>query len=82
MTEPRPPPPRRTGRPHGPHQFNELTLTTLYNQRSTRIAHAYAALDRAVWSAYGWDDPDPAAVTDETILERLLALNGERAGNA
>ena len=36
-------------------------------------------LDRAVWAAYGWDDPDPATVPDDTILVRLLARNGERA---
>lgn len=37
-----------------------------------------AALDRAVWAAYGWTD-DPAETTDEQILERLLALNLERS---
>ncbi len=44
--------------------------------------HAHAALDRAVWAAYGWDDPDPATVDDDTILARLLALNLERSGRA
>ena len=37
-------------------------------------------LDRAVWAAYGWDDPEPAVVPEDTILSRLLALNLERAG--
>jgi hypothetical protein len=32
-------------------------------------------LDRAVFAAYGW----PADLTDEQILERLVALNAERA---
>ena len=32
-------------------------------------------LDRAVFDAYGW----PASLTDEQILERLVALNAERA---
>jgi hypothetical protein len=32
-----------------------------------------------VWSAYGWRDANPATVSDEVILERLLALNMERA---
>jgi len=32
-----------------------------------------------VWVAYGWDDPEPATVDEDTILARLLALNGERA---
>ena len=56
------------------------TLTNLYNARPTWLANAHAALDRAVWAAYGWDDPDPAAVPDDTTLARLLALNLERAG--
>jgi hypothetical protein len=51
----------------------------LYNQRPTWLQHAHATLDRAVWDAYGWGDPDPAAVDDDIILARLLALNGERA---
>ncbi len=40
----------------------------------------HAALDRAVWAAYGRDDPDPSAVPDDAILARLLVLNLERAG--
>jgi hypothetical protein len=39
----------------------------------------HADLDRAVWAAYGWDDADPAAVPEDAILGRLLALNGARA---
>ena len=58
------------------------TLTNLYNERPTWLANLHAALDRAVWAAYGWDDPDPAAVAAEEILARLLALNLERAGRA
>ena len=42
--------------------------------------NAHAALDRAVWDAYGWDDPDPASVDEDIILSRLLVLNLERAG--
>jgi len=53
----------------------------LYNARPAWLAHAHAALDRAVWAAYGWDDPDPSGVDDDTILTRLLALNLERAGS-
>jgi len=56
------------------------TLTNLYNARPTWLAHAHAALDRAVWGAYGWDDADPGATAEETILARLLGLNGERCG--
>jgi hypothetical protein len=54
-------------------------VTNLYNARPTWLEHAHAALDRAVWAAYGWDDPDPAAVDEDTIISRMLALNLERA---
>jgi len=55
-------------------ELKKRTLTNLYNQRPSWLVNAHAALDRAVWAAYGWDDPDPAAV-DDAILARLLALN-------
>ncbi len=58
--------------------LKKRTLTNLYNQRPTWLLHAHARLDRAVWNAYGWDDPDPAAVPEDEILARLLALNLER----
>jgi hypothetical protein len=60
-----------------PAELKKRTLTNLYNERPTWLANLHAALDRAVWAAYGWDD-DPAATDDETILVRLLALNRER----
>ena len=56
------------------------TLTNLYNQRPAWLANAHAAFDRAVWAAYGWDDPDPAEVPEDELLARLLALNLERSG--
>ena len=58
------------------------TLEGLWRPRLVvrRCQEATCALDRAVWAAYGWDDPDPATVPEEEILERLLALNQERAG--
>ena len=59
-------------------ELKKRTLTNLYNARPTWLANAHAALDRAVWTAYGWED-DPVVTTDEQILERLLALNLERA---
>ena len=58
--------------------LKKRTLTNLYNERPTWLVNAHAALDRAVWAAYGWPE-DPAATEDETILSRLLALNLERA---
>ena len=51
------------------------TLTNLYNARPTWLDLAHKKLDLAVFAAYGWPD----ALTDEQILERLLALNLERA---
>jgi hypothetical protein len=52
------------------------TLTNLYNQRPTWLDLAHRKLDEAVFAAYGW----PADLGDEEVLERLLALNLERAG--
>ena len=59
-------------------QLKARTLTNLYNARPTWLANAHAALDRAVWAAYGWGG-EPAGTTDEEILTRLLALNQERS---
>jgi hypothetical protein len=52
------------------------TLTNLYNQRPTWLELAHRALDQAVLDAYGW----PHDLGDAELLERLLALNLERAG--
>ena len=51
------------------------SLTTLYNERPTWLDLAHRTLDAAVAAAYGW----PSDLTDEAILERLLALNQARA---
>ena len=51
------------------------TLTNLYNERPTWLANLHANLDAAVYAAYHW----PAELEDEEILERILALNLERA---
>lgn len=59
-------------------ELKKRTLTNLYNQRPTWLQNAHAALDRAVWDAYGWDDPEPETVAEDTILSRLLTLNLER----
>jgi type II restriction/modification system DNA methylase subunit YeeA len=59
-------------------QLKQRTLTNLYNQRPTWLRQRHAALDRAVFAAYGWPEP-PEELDDETILARLLALNLERA---
>jgi hypothetical protein len=47
------------------------SLNLLYNARPTWLDLAHAKLDAAVAAAYGW----PADLTDDAILERLLALN-------
>ena len=51
------------------------TLTNLYNERPAWLANAHAKLDAAVAAAYGC----PADLSDDEILEKLLALNLERA---
>jgi type II restriction/modification system DNA methylase subunit YeeA len=56
-------------------KLKERTLTNLYNQRPRWLADAHEALDRAVASAYGW----PEDISTEDALQRLLALNLERA---
>jgi len=56
-------------------ELKKRTLTNLYNERPTWLALARERLDRAVLDAYDW----PHDLSDEALLERLLALNGERA---
>ncbi len=56
-------------------KLKDRTLTKLYNERPAWLDHAHKKLDAVVAAAYGW----PADLTDEQILERLLALNLERA---
>ena len=56
-------------------KLKERTLTNLYNQRPRWLADAHDTLDRAVASAYGW----PEDISTEVALQRLLALNLERA---
>ncbi len=56
-------------------ELKKRTLTNLYNQRPTWLDLAHKKLDEAVLDAYSW----PHDLTDDDILERLLALNLERA---
>jgi type II restriction/modification system DNA methylase subunit YeeA len=56
-------------------ELKKRTLTALYNDRPAWLDLAHRKLDRAVLAAYGW----PEDLDDEAILERLLALNLERA---
>ena len=61
--------------PAGPSGAQRRTLTKLYNYNPTWLRNAHAKLDDAVADAYGW----PHDLSDEQILDRLLALNLERA---
>lgn len=63
-------------------ELKKRTRTNLYNARPTWLVNAHAALDRAVWTAYDWDNPVPAEVDEDTTLSRSLALNGERAAGS
>jgi hypothetical protein len=74
-------PDRIVARPGFEKEVAKRTLTNLYNQRPVWLAQAHAALDAAVAQAYGWADYS-AAMTDEEILRRLLALNLARASGA
>lgn len=56
-------------------ELKRRTLTNLYNQRPAWPNLTHQKLDRAVLDAYGW----PHDLTDEQLLERLLALNLARA---
>ena len=56
-------------------ELKKRTLTNLYNARPTWLQLAHQQLDKAVSEAYGWPDD----MADPEILERLLALNLERA---
>jgi type II restriction/modification system DNA methylase subunit YeeA len=47
------------------------TLTNLYNERPAWLDNAHRKLDAAVLAAYGWE----LDLSDEQILEKLLALN-------
>jgi hypothetical protein len=54
----------------------QYTLTDLYKAPPTWLENAHDRLDAAVFAAYGW----PLDITDEEVLQNLLALNLERAG--
>ena len=63
-------------------ELNKRTLTNLYNERPTWLDLAHRKLDDAVFAAYAAATGDAAwtpALTDDQVLERILALNRERA---
>jgi hypothetical protein len=55
--------------------LSKRTLTALYNEPPAWLESAHRSLDDAVANAYGW----PRDLSDDEILERLLALNLKRA---
>ncbi len=56
-------------------EFETVTKTAVTRPEIEELDDIHVGLDRAVLDAYGW----PRTLTDEEILERLLALNVERA---
>lgn len=56
-------------------KLKDRTLTKLYNERPAWLDLAHRKLDESVAAAYGW----PADLSDDAILEKLLALNLARA---
>lgn len=55
--------------------LKKRTLSKLYNERPTWLANLHANLDAALCAAYDW----PADITDDRLIEHLLALNLDRA---
>ena len=58
--------------------LQKRTLTNLYNAKPAWLTMAHHQLDLAVAAAYGWLDYS-AAMPDDEILKRLLALNLARS---
>ena len=74
--------PRTVADPPFAAALKKRTLTNLYNQRPTWLDNAHCKLDEAVCAAYVHTTGDTAwrpAMSDEEILEKLLALNLSRA---
>ena len=67
-------PKRPVAKPGHEADLKKRTLTNLYNIKPHWLTHAHQILDKAVASAYRWDDYTPE-MTDAEILQRLLKLN-------
>ena len=62
-------------------ELRRRTLTNLYNTRPAWLSHLHAALDTAVFAAYGWPESvAPSELGEEELLGRLLAVNLGRGG--
>lgn len=57
-------------------EFDKVTRRSVSRAEIKELDDIHTALDHVVLDAYGW----PHQLTDEEILERLLALNLQRAG--
>ncbi len=80
--------PQGSGRPLGSHgdlflqaEFDKVTRKSVTRADIQELDDIHAALDDAVLDAYGWlpSASSGQALSDEEILEHLLALNLERA---
>ncbi|MCO5191203.1 MAG: class I SAM-dependent DNA methyltransferase [Anaerolineae bacterium] len=58
-------------------EFDKVTRRSVSRSAIQELDDIHTALDHAVLDAYGW----PHDLSDEAILEQLLALNLERAAN-
>ncbi len=63
------------GQQRSPGQWDKLAKAIISLDDIEELDYLHTTLDRAVLTAYGW----PEHVSDDDILERLLALNLERA---
>ena len=63
------------GKMRMPETFKEAVNSIIGLDEIETLDHIHTSLDHAVLDAYGW----PHNLTDEQILEKLLALNLERA---
>ncbi len=62
-----------------PDAVRGVGLSALYGEMPTELRKRHAALDAAVFKAYGWDE-DPATMPEDVVLARLLELNFAREG--
>jgi len=67
-------PKRPVAKPGHEAELKKRTLTNLYNLKPYWLTHAHQILDKAVASAYSWDDYTQD-MTDAELLQRLLKLN-------
>lgn len=67
----------KAGKPFVASEFGEETRHALTRIEAQELDDIHVGLDTAVFRAYNW----PPTLPDELLLDRLLALNAERAAN-